>query len=344
MDSTLSHPTADGAEQTPRGRGHRTLGLAALAALILAAALLPGLDSSTISPATSGAITATGGRDARIPASGDVALRAATASAPAGASVPTDRRRAQQVASTTLVLVDGRSGLMRASDAARADLAALGGHTVSFNETEGRPTSQDPCPTPIDAYSSPGLRSIPFPCPRGGQQSDSAQLVMAVPVTRVEPLLRRMDRYGEVLGRATQIVDAQQSLDDSAAGAALIRRQITRLSDLIASTPGDTAALRSQLANQVRQLSDLEAGVQSTHSSVRFAQVALNLTTVRPPDKPATRNGFVRALHTGWDRLTRLGQRLVSVLVVVAPVVLLIALIVAAARRRRRRRAEPAGT
>ncbi len=261
-----------------------------------------------------------------------------------GASAAADRGRAQQVASTTLVLVGGRRGLIRASDAARADLRALGGHTVSFNETEGRPTPQDPCPVPIDAYSPPGLRPIAFPCPRGGQQSDSAQLVMAVPVTRVEPLLGGMDRYGEVLGRATQIVDAQAALDDSAQRAALIRRQMTRLNDLIASTPGGTAALRSLLANHVRQLSDLESGVQSTRSSARFARVALNLTTVRPPDKPAAHSGFIRALDTGWGRLTRLAQRVVSLLVVAIPALLLTALIGGAVRRRLRRRTEPAGT
>ncbi|MEQ1871798.1 MAG: carboxypeptidase-like regulatory domain-containing protein, partial [Vicinamibacterales bacterium] len=34
------------------------------------------------------------------------------------------------------------------------DLVGLGGHTVRFNETEGRPTSTDPCPVPVDAFAA----------------------------------------------------------------------------------------------------------------------------------------------------------------------------------------------
>lgn len=254
-------------------------------------------------------------------------------------SLPIDATRAEHVAAATLVLVEGRAGLARSVDAARADLKRLGGHTVSFNETEGRPTSADPCPVPIDAYSSGGLRPVAFPCPISGQQADSAQLVMAVPVPRVQSLLRRMDGYGEILGRATQIVDAQQTLDASRARTKRLERQIVRLRELIAATRGDTSALRAQLAQKVGQLAALEDRRATTTDEVRFAQVALNLTTVRPPDKPAERNWFVGAVGRGWDVLARLVERVVTLLVILVPATLVMGLIALPLVRHRRRRA-----
>ena len=258
-----------------------------------------------------------------------------------GASLPLDASRAEHVAAATLVLVDGRVGLARSVDKARADLKGLGGHTVSYNETEGRPTSTDPCPVPIDAYASGGLRPVAFPCPSTGQQADSAQLVMAVPVPKVQALLRRMGGYGEILGRATQIVDAQQSLDDNAAHAARVKRQIARLRDLIAATAGDTSALRGQLAQKVGELANLEDRSATTTSEVKFGQVALNLTTVRPPDKPAEHNAFMRSVETGWHRLARFAQRVVTLLVVLLPLALIVGLIALPLVLRRHRAAQP---
>jgi hypothetical protein len=186
---------------------------------------------------------------------------------------------------------------------------------------------------PIDAYSSRGLRPVAFPCPAPGQQSDSAQLVMAVPVAEVQGLLRGMDGYGEILGRATQIVDSQESLDRSAAERVRLERQITRLRDLIAATGGDTSALRAQLSDKVAQLSKLEDIRAAIRGEVRFAQVALNLTTVRPPDKPAARNWFVDAVQTGWHRLVRLARRVVALLIIVLPIAALFGLLFVLRRR-----------
>ena len=343
MDSTIAQPTPPPSARlrrlTPKG-----IALIALGVLVLVAVIVPIFDSPGPRAVDAGSGQAVAARDAR--ASGQVAtVRTAAAAVPAAlgaAHVPVDVNRAQRVAAATLVLVDGRSGLARSVDRARADLTAFGGHTVSFNETEGRPTSTDPCPVPIDVYSSGGLRPVAFPCPAPGRQSDSAQLVMAVPVGRVQGLLRRMDGYGEILGRATQIVDAQQSLDAGAAQRARLERQITRLRDLIAATGGDTSALRAQLADRVAQVARLEDARAATRNEVRFAQVALNLTTVRPPDKPAAHNWFVGAVQTGWHRLARLARRLVTLLVIVLPIVALVSLIgLPFVIRRRRRGSQP---
>ena len=242
-------------------------------------------------------------------------------------AVPVSAGRAERVASATLLLVNGRTGIERAIDVARRDLGRLGGHTVSFNETEGTPTSQDPCPIPIDAYASGSMASVMFPCPRTGEHSDAAQLVMAVPVPKVEAFLRSMGGYGEILGRSTQVTDAQRSIDSTTARISLLDRQIAALQKLIASTTGDSAALRRQLASKVATRGDLEASRLGTREEVRFAQIAMNVTTVRPAGSPKRRNGFVRAAETGWHRLLRLGQRVVSLLIVAVPVLAVLAIL-----------------
>lgn len=331
-----------------RRSGNRGIALVTVGAILLAAAVLPTRDGAPLagpvfpSRDVAGEANAAGRRSAQTAAGVSVAQTGIGNSTFDATSVPLDVTRAERVAAATLVLVDGRAGLARSVEKARTDLKTLGGHTVSYNETEGRPTSTDPCPVPIDAYASGGLRPVAFPCPVSGQQADSAQLVMAVPVPKVEPLLRRMGGYGEILGRATQIVDAQQSLDDNTARTARLERQISRLRDLIAATSGDTTALRAQLAQKVGEFSNLEDHSANTKSEVRFAQVALNLTTVRPPDKPAAHNWFVRSVETGWHRLTRVAQRVVTLSVIVLPAAVLVGLIALPfVWRRRRRHAQP---
>lgn len=322
----------------------KVLGAIAVALLLVMAALMPIGHSPTAVGSGNDAATSVTGEAAKattVPATATAptaTFQAARAAGSLDASpLPLDASRAERVSAATLVLVEGPGGLSRSVDRARTDLVALGGHTVRFNETEGRPTSTDPCPVPVDAYSSGGLRPVAFPCPGAGQQADSAQLVMAVPVPKVQELLRRMGRYGEVLGRATQIVDAQQGLDANAARTARLERQIVRLRELIAGTSGDTSALRAQLAQKVGELSALEDRAATTKAQVRFAQVALNLTTVRPADKPVAHNWFVRSLETGWDRLARFAERVVALLVVVLPVAAVVGLIAWPVVRWRRR-------
>ena len=309
----------------------KVLSATAVVTLLAIAALMPLGKSQTVVERHSDAVgvsrEAAGVAAAPTTTTAAGTLQGTRTSAFDGSALPIDASRAERVSAATLVLVEGAEGLSRSVDRARTDLVGLGGHTVRFNETEGRPTSTDPCPVPVDAYASGGLRPVAFPCPAAGQQADSAQLVMAVPVPKVQDLLRRTSGYGEVLGRATQIVDAQQSLDANAARSARLERQITRLRGLIAGTSGDTSALRVQLAQKVSNLSALEDRAATIKAQVRFAQVALNLTTVRPADKPAAHNWFVRSVETGWDRLARFAERVVALLVVVLPVAAIVGLI-----------------
>jgi hypothetical protein len=335
MNSTLAPPNPAPSRRFTRP-SRRSTAFAAVAAVLVAAAVLPTRNAVPLR----GSVVASHGSVPGTTASAPQSLAAGRVGFDA-VKLPLDPSRAAHVAAATLVLVDGRAGLARSVDKARADLKGLGGHTVSYNETEGRPTSTDPCPVPIDGYASGGLRPVAFPCPVPGQQADSAQLVMAVPVPKVQALLGRMGGYGEILGRATQIVDAQQSLDDNAAHAARLERQIARLRHLIAATAGDTSALRGQLAQKVGELANLEDRSATTTREVTFGQVALNLTTVRPPDKPAGHNAFVRSVQTGWHRLARFAQRVVTLLVVLLPPALVVGLIALPIVRRRRRTAQP---
>ncbi len=334
MDTTHAAPTAL-APHRPTGR---TIAAVTAACALAAIALLPGLETDsqvTSSPAglatrdlqqkTIGAPTASTGASVAATPGG---ARAAFTSA-----LPLSLDRAERVSSATLLLVDDRAAIQAAIDRARADVRGLGGHTVSFNETEGRPTTEDPCPLPIDAYSSGG-RAVPFPCPRVGQQGDAAQLVVAVPIPSVEALLRKMGAYGSIIGRSTQIVDAQSGLDAAGKRTALLNRQIAGLQTLITSTTGDTRALRGQMAELVRQRLALESSTQGQRAEVRLAEIAINLTTVRPPGMASARNWFQRAVLTGWHRLVALAARLVAFLIVGLPVLGALVLIARPAARR----------
>ncbi len=342
MNASLDHPNPATNRRFARPT-NKAVTLVAVGTAVLIVALLPGGDTAPAgdSAGASHVATATAASRAVGAQASAPPITGAGAFALGAVSLPLDVTRAEHVAAATLVLVDGRAGLVRSVDKARVDLTALGGHTVSFNETEGRPTSTDPCPVPIDAYAAGGLRPVAFPCPASGQQADSAQLVMAVPVAKVETLLRRMGAYGEILGRATQIVDAQQALDANAARVVRLERQIARLRSLIEGTAGDTSALRGQLAQKVGELANLEDRRAATTSAVRFGQVALNLTTVRPEDKPAAHSWFVRAVETGWHRLARVAQRIVTLAVIVLPLVVVIGLIGLPLAWRRRRHPHP---
>ena len=347
MTTTTQTPRPFPTRVRPRLRARHAVALAAVA-VVAAAAFVPD-DATRLTPTAQ--LQAAGSESGLLrerlsdTAAGSRTFGAAKAATPTlgriGGDVPITLGRAEQVASATLVLVDGRSGIERAIDRARNDLGKLGGHTVSFNETEGTPTADDPCPLPIDAYAGGAMRSVRFPCPAAGEHSDAAQLVMAVPVPNVETLLRSMGGYGEILGRSTQITDAQASIDQTTARIALVDRQIARLQALIASTTGDSSALRRQLAAKVATRSGLESSRLDVRAEVRFAQVAMNVTTVRPTGSATHRNGFVRAVRSGWHRLLRLGQRSVSVLVVALPILAVLAIVGWPLAGRLRRRAAP---
>ena len=337
MDTTHAAPTA----LAPRRPTGRTIAVITAGFALAAIALLPELETdSGATPPAAGQAT----RDLQRTVIGGptTSTGASLATAPVAAqpgftsALPVSLGRAERVSSATLLLVDDRAAIQAAIDRARADVRGLGGHTVSFNETEGRPTTEDPCPLPIDAYSSGG-RTVPFPCPRVGQQGDAAQLVIAVPIPSVETLLRKMNAYGSIIGRSTQIVDAQSGLDAAGKRTALLNRQIAGLQTLIANTTGDTRALRGQMAELVRQRLALESSTQGQRAEVRLAEIAINLTTVRPAGVLSARNWFQRAALTGWHRLVALTARVVAFLIVGLPVLGALVLIAFPAARRWRR-------
>lgn len=176
-------------------------------------------------------------------------------------------------------------------------------------------------------------------------QPGEADLMLRIPVNRVEEAMVRLSQLGTVLARQVSIVDLEQTLRQQRARILQLRLFIARATEqLNGNLPADVR-LRLQLQlQQARQ--DLAAATRAngaTLNEAALSHVALTLTTqqaVTPAHKGGT-GRFGRAARNAGSFLAGAGAVILFLLIVLSPLIVLIvagALGLRAYRRREERR------
>jgi hypothetical protein len=179
---------------------------------------------------------------------------------------------------------------------------------------------------------------------RAGQPGE-ADLMLRIPVGRVEEAMVRLSELGTVLGRQVSVVDLEQTLRQQRARILRLKLFIARATEqLKGSLPAD---VRLRLQLQLQQARDELARVTrangATLNEAALSHVALTLTTQRAAT-PAHKTGtgrFGRAAGEAGSFLAGAGAVILFLLIVLSPLIVLVvagAIGLRAYRRREERR------
>jgi Domain of unknown function (DUF4349) len=169
-----------------------------------------------------------------------------------------------------------------------------------------------------------------------------ADLVLRVPVARVEQALIRLSALGTVLEQHLSIVDLQQTLDRQRRRISNLRVEIARLNEALRnqSLAADVRIrLQLRLAEARRELSRLTVQHRATRREAALSQISLTLTTERAAAAvPKDHQGRLeRAARDAASFLAAAGAVLLFLLIVVSPLLVLAAVWFYGQRAYRRR-------
>jgi Domain of unknown function (DUF4349) len=168
-----------------------------------------------------------------------------------------------------------------------------------------------------------------------------ADLMLRVPVGRVEEAMVRLSELGTVLARQVSVVDLEQTLRQQRARILRLKLFIARATEqLNGSLPADVR-LRLQLQLQQAR-AELVAATRAngaTLNEAALSHVALTLTTQQPA-APVQKSGtgrFGRAAREAGSFLAGAGAVILFLLIVLTPLILLVVLAALGIRAYRRR-------
>jgi hypothetical protein len=171
---------------------------------------------------------------------------------------------------------------------------------------------------------------------RGG-----ANLVLMVPIDRVQDALQRFSSLGTILAQHVSIKDVQKQVDEETSGIAKLNRQITGIKAALdhgSLTAEKRRSLERLLASDQRRLRVLQGTKSATVRRASFAQIKLALVTKKAAASHPGRLG--RTFSDATYVLTREGELALYAVLVAGPFLLLGAAGVAGARVARRRNDE----
>jgi hypothetical protein len=168
-----------------------------------------------------------------------------------------------------------------------------------------------------------------------------ADLLLRIPVGRVEEAMVRLSDLGTVLARQVSVVDLEQALRQQRARILRLKLFIARATEqLKGSLPAD---VRLRLQLELQQVRDDLARVTrangATLNEAALSHVALTLTTQKAAT-PAQKNGtgrFGRAARDAGSFLAGAGAVILFLLIVLTPLVVLVVAIALGLRAYRRR-------
>jgi len=168
-----------------------------------------------------------------------------------------------------------------------------------------------------------------------------ADLVVRIPVSRVETALVRLSDLGTVLYRQVSIVDLEQALRAQQARIVRLKLFIARATEqLQGDLPADVRIrLQLQLQEAQRALTRATRAHNATLDEAAFSRVTLTLTTQQTA-APVDKNGsgrWERAAREAGGFLAAAGAVMLFLLIVLSPVLVLIGAWVVAWRAYRRR-------
>ena len=227
--------------------------------------------------------------------------------ADSGAAIAPDPTRVQRYQAELQLRVDNVDELSAATQKAQRIASSLGG----------------------------SVSSLSYDAPRGG--IGSANIVLRVPIERVQSAMTQLSQLGTILGQRFGIEDLQPAVDTYTRQVEQAQRRIASLTKQLANpdlSEAERAILLSRRATARQELTQLRAQLRATKAEGRFATIALTLTTERidavVPAGESKLDGIKDVLV--WEGVVAL-----YALVIVGPLVLLGVLLWLALRLRRRR-------
>jgi hypothetical protein len=169
-----------------------------------------------------------------------------------------------------------------------------------------------------------------------------ADLVLRVPVARVERALIRLSALGTVVEQHLSIVDLQQTLDRQRRRISNLRVEIARLQEALRD-PSLAADVRLRLQLRLeearRNLARLTGQNKATRREAALSQISLTLTTQRAAGAVTKdhQGRLERAARDAASFLAAAGAVLLFLLIVVSPLLVLAAVWVYGQRAYRRR-------
>jgi Domain of unknown function (DUF4349) len=168
-----------------------------------------------------------------------------------------------------------------------------------------------------------------------------ADLLLRVPVGKVDEALMRLSSLGTVLDQHLSIVDLKQTLDQERRRIQGLRYQVARLQQALQdpSLPADVRLrLQFQLQAARESLGQANGGRKQTLQQAAISDVSLVLTTPRAAGATKHHEGrFGRAAHDAGAFLVAAGAVALFVLIAVSPLAVLVALWLYGTRAYRRR-------
>ena len=229
------------------------------------------------------------------------------AAADSGAAIAPDPTRVQRYQAELQLRVDNVDALSAATQKAQRIASSLGG----------------------------SVSSLSYDAPRGG--IGSANIVLRVPIERVQSAMTQLSQLGTILGQRFGIEDLQPAVDTYTRQVEQAQRRIASLTKQLANpdlSEAERAILLSRRATARQELTQLRAQLRATKAEGQFATIALTLTTERidavVPAGESKLDGIKDVLV--WEGVVAL-----YALVIVGPLVLLGVLLWLALRLRRRR-------
>jgi hypothetical protein len=187
------------------------------------------------------------------------------------------------------------------------------------------------------------VASVQYQSPAG--QPGSAELVLRIPVGRVQVALERLSALGTVLSQQVTVRDLQRVADRQEQRIGDLRVLIARLTEQLGD-PSLSAEARVRLQLQVEEARRELKGSTNAHGATlrqaALSRVSLELTTQKPvaaPKKHAA-GRFERTARNALGFVAVAAAAALYLLIVLAPLAVLVALAVAAARAWRRREQE----
>jgi Domain of unknown function (DUF4349) len=154
-----------------------------------------------------------------------------------------------------------------------------------------------------------------------------ADLVLRIPVNRVDDALVRLSQLGTVLDRHLSITDLEQVLRQQQRRIAQLKIQIARLTEALqGDLPADVRVrLQLQLEQARADLARATNARKATLDEAAFARISMTLTTQRAV-APVAKEGagrFERAVREAGSFLARAGAVALFLLIVLSPFILL---------------------
>jgi hypothetical protein len=172
-----------------------------------------------------------------------------------------------------------------------------------------------------------------------GGASGEADLVLRVPVAKVETAIERLSALGTVVAEHVSIVDLEQTVQAQRTRIRALRVRIVRLrAALRQSLPADVRLrIQFQLADARDALERVSGAHESTLREAALSRISLTLATEAAVPVAHKRGRIGAAASSALDFLAGAGAVAVLVLIVISPLVLLAALAWYGVRTWRRR-------